>query len=380
MRNILQCVTKCVFLVLISMPASAKEPLVIASGIGRDAPQQPQAVVDEAGTVHLVYGAGDTVFYCQSREAGTSEAGTVWSKPVQAFQVPNQALGMRRGPRIAISGKSIVVTAIGGLKGKGRDGDVQAWRSSDDGATWEGPVHVNDTTDSAREGLHAMAAGDDGTVWCAWLDLRDKKTEVYISRSTDHGATWQLNICVYRSPDGSVCECCHPSVIVSGKAVHILFRNSLSGNRDMYVTTSTDGGGSFSKAVKLGLGNWELDACPMDGGMLTTGLKGEVLTVWRRDGNVYAAKADGTPEQLLGTGQQPWVTSSASGPVIVWTTGRDGDLLLRSPGEDQPKTLARGARDAVICSGRNGNGPIVCCWESKRDGKSVVMAQILDAK
>lgn len=104
---------------------------------------------------------------------------------------------MRRGPRIVKNQAAILVTAIGGLMGKGRNGDIVAWRSTDDGRTWQGPVRVNDTADSAREGLHAMANGVDGSVWCVWLDLRDKKSEIYAAVSKDNGATWEPNRCVY---------------------------------------------------------------------------------------------------------------------------------------------------------------------------------------
>ena len=218
------------------------------------------------GTVHLVYGVGNKIFHCRSTDQGNS-----FDTPKEAFRVSNLSLGMRRGPRIAATENALVVTVIAGKQGKGRDGDLLAWRSTDGGDNWIGPVNVNDTIDSAREGLHGMAAGANGSIWCAWLDLRDKRSEVFAAKSVDGGATWQANVCVYRSPDGNVCECCHPSVAVGEKAVHVMFRNSLGGNRDMYVATSEDGGGTFAPAKKIGQGAWKLNACPMDGGMLAGG-------------------------------------------------------------------------------------------------------------
>ncbi len=71
-------------------------------------------------------------------------------------------------------GASITITAIGGTQGKGRDGDILAYRSHDLGKNWLGPVKVNDVDGSGREGLHAMTSGDDGALWCVWLDLREK--------------------------------------------------------------------------------------------------------------------------------------------------------------------------------------------------------------
>jgi len=348
---------------------SGSDPVIVASGTGANAPKQPQAAVGTDGSVHLVYGIGDTVQYCQS-----SDGGITFGRGMPAFRVPNMSLGMRRGPRIVTTKTAIVVTAIGGQIGKGRDGDVLAWRSTDNGQTWHGSVRVNDTADSAREGLHAMASGADGSIWCVWLDLRDKKSEIYAAVSKDDGATWTTNRCVYRSPDGSVCECCHPSVVVSDNRVHVMFRNSIGGNRDMYVTSSTDGGKSFSDVRKLGSGTWQLDACPMDGGMLAAGPKGTFATVWRRDGDVYTAAGDGSPEVLLGRGQQPWIAGTAKGSVIVWTVGREGDLLVQSSVSGKPQKISGAARDPMIAGSFSGEGPVIACWESKVNGEPVVLA------
>ncbi|MBC7965750.1 MAG: exo-alpha-sialidase, partial [Fuerstia sp.] len=345
---------------------------VIASGHGPLTPKQPQAAISADGSVHVVFGVGDAVQYARSANGRTFE------KPKTAFRVPNIPLGMRRGPRVAIAKDVIVVTAIGGKVGKGRDGDVLSWRSADDGTTWQGPVRVNDTADSAREGLHAMASGEDGSIWCVWLDLRDKKSEVYAARSIDGGSTWGSNVCVYRSPDGSVCECCHPSVAVGKDGVHVMFRNSLDGNRDMYITSSADAGKSFTPATKLGHGTWSLDACPMDGGMLASAPAGSVQTVWRRDGNVYTARATDDPEEDLGNGQQPWIAATEQGSFIVWTSGREGDLMLRQPGSKVPKTLAHDARDPMLVASANGKGTIICCWEAKNGPNTEVVVQRID--
>jgi len=363
----------CGIAVLYSSHAFGSEPVVVAWGTGETAPKQPQAAVAADGAVHLIYGVGDAVFYTQSTHGAET-----FSQPQEAFRVPNLMLGMRRGPRIAVAGNTVVVTAIGGTQGKGRDGDLQAWRSADGGATWQGPVKVNDATDAAREGLHGMASGADGSVWCVWLDLRDKQSEVYASKSTDGGATWSSNVRVYRSPDGSVCECCHPSVTVTDGAVHVMFRNSLAGNRDMYVATSNDGGKTFAAAKKVGQGTWKLNACPMDGGMLAPGPNDSVVTVWRRNGEIFSAASTGGRELSLGRGEQPWVTSSANGPVVVWTARREGDLLVQSPASMQPQKLSGTARDPMIASAANGTGPVLACWESKHDGKMVVMAARID--
>lgn len=357
---------------LVMSTCDAHEPIIIATGHGPLTPKQPQAAVGVDGAIHVVFGIGDAVHYSKS------SGGKAFDQPKRAFQVPNMSLGMRRGPRIATTNNAIVVTAIGGKIGKGRDGDVLAWHSTDEGKSWQGPARVNDTADSAREGLHAMAAGEDGSLWCVWLDLRDKKTEIYASLSVDNGSSWESNIRVYQSPDGSVCECCHPSVIVAKDGLHVMFRNSLAGNRDMYITSSADNGKSFTTARKLGSGSWQLDACPMDGGMLAANGSGHIETAWRRDRSIYMATDSGKTEVLLGRGEQPWIAATQKGTFIVWATRRDGDLMLREPGTEVAKVLSSNARDPMIVAA-DGLGSVVCCWEAKRGDDSRIVVQRLDA-
>lgn len=351
-----------------SVPSNAHEPVRVAAGKGASAPKQPQACVSSDGVVHLVYGVGDKVSYTSSKDRGHS-----FAPPLEAFQVPNMSLGMRRGPRIVATGKSLVVTAVGGAKGKGQDGDVLAWRSTDGGESWIGPTKVNDVVDSAREGLHAMAAGAHGTTWCVWLDLRALTTELYASKSTDGGATWSANTLVYRSPEKTVCQCCHPSIAIDGANIHILFRNSLDGNRDMYIVSSLDGGNSFLPAQRLGQGHWSLNACPMDGGMLAIGPNGSVSTVWRRGGELFFT-TEKVQEAPLGNGEQPWLASSNLNTFAVWTEGRVGRLRLRQLSAVGSRVLDEHARDPMIVSSDNCT---VACWESIDDNQmSVVVLNV----
>ena len=281
--------------------AQAGDPLELARGVAPEHPQQPQLAVDAKGSIHAVFGVGDVIRYCRSDDAGGS-----FSSPVSLPLVHDMSLGMRRGPRLAVTEVAVCVTAVGGKLGKGRDGDVLALRSTDGGKTWSEPMLVNDTVDSAREGLHAMSTAPSGALCCVWLDLRNRKTEVMASVSLDGGATWSRNGLVYKSPEGSVCECCHPSVVYDHKGtIYVMWRNSLSGMRDMYFATSTDGGKTFGEATKLGTGNWRLKACPMDGGSVATLAPGKFASVWRREKSVFLLLDGQTEERLLGSGEQP---------------------------------------------------------------------------
>ena len=115
-----------------------------------------------------------------------------------------------------MSGKTLVITAIGGEE-KGKNVDLLAWRSADNGKTWSEGIRINDVPAAAREGLHGLAAGQNGTLWTVWLDLREKGMRLMGSLSRDAGKTWSPNQLVYASPDGHICECCHPTAYVGPK-------------------------------------------------------------------------------------------------------------------------------------------------------------------
>lgn len=332
--------------------------VVPADGPDREA-RQPQVAVGSQGRIFVAFGVGNTIRCARSGDEGkTFEVGTVGSPGVLS-------LGMRRGPRIAVAGDSVVISAIGGREGKGRDGDLLAWRSTDAGKTWSGPNRVNTVEGSAREGLHGMAASPDGSVFCSWLDLRSRKTEVYGARSRDGGATWEPDRLVYRSPGGSVCECCHPSVAYGPKGeLLVMWRNQLQGARDLYFARSNDGGVTFAPAEKLGQGTWTLNACPMDGGTVAMGTGNLVESVWMRQGEVFSARP-GEAERRLGKGVQGWTTIGPGGVYSVWLASRPGRLLAQVPGKDGTLTLAEGANDPVVAAGGGGQGPVVAVWEGK---------------
>ena len=356
------------FVVSLGSLARAGSPVEIAAGTGLQAPKQPQVAFSKDGAIHLVYGSGDSAFCSTSTDGGAT-----FSKPEKAFDCPNMSLGARRGPRIATSGQTVVITAIGGAAGKGRDGDILAWRRSS-GGQWTGPVRVNDVADSAREGLHAMASGPDGTLWCCWLDLRVKGAQVYIASSKDAGATWSENRLVYRSPEGSVCPCCHPSIVVGADGrPHILFRNDVNGDRDMYVT-SGDGEGNYGPAVKLGDSGWTINRCPMDGGMLAIDSNGRMYTAWRRKDDAFLT--NNGREQHLGRGEQPWVAGLNDGPVAVWIEKDDGNLFVLHPHAKSPAVLAEIARDPVVVSLPDGKKAFAA-WEVVVDKDRRIVGQII---
>ncbi len=317
--------------------------------------RQPQAAVVGRDTVHVAFAAGETV-----RVVTSTDGGKTFAAPGRVGELTGLMAGMRRGPRIAADANTIVVSAIGS-----KEGNLVAWRSSDRGRTWLGPVTVNDVPRSCREGLHGMAIGPRGQIACVWLDLRAEKTELWCAVSSDGGATWGENHRVYRSPEGSICECCHPSVAYDSKGtLFAMWRNSLGGNRDIYLATSTDDGTSFSRAAKLGGGSWRKDACPMDGGAVAVVSPGKAATIWRRDLEIFLTPAGELKEQRLGRGEQPTIAVHGGGAYTAWVDRRPGSLVVKAPKASKPMELAKSALDPMLASGSDPDSPVVIVWET----------------
>ena len=320
-------------------------PIVAVTPASTSTFKDPQIAVENDGHVYIAYGARDAIYVSVSRNMGKS-----YSAPILVGEVGKLSLGRRSGPRITAQNGKVTITAIYGAKGRGADGDIVVFRSNNHGESWEVGAKVNDVEGSAREGLHAMAISPDGTLACTWLDLRSKGTTIYLSTSKDNGATWSKNRLVYESPSGTVCECCHPSMTYdrSGQ-LQIMFRNSLNGARDMFLTSTSDDGKTFAPAQKLGKGTWMLDACPMDGGMVASSTKGKTMTVWRRENSVFTSTPTGQ-EVLLGTGNQPWGAYSSDGLYALWS-GPNG-ISFMNPNLERA-IIAEKGENPVLASSPN---------------------------
>jgi len=311
----------------------------------------------------LTYGAGNSVFFAESTDAGRS-----WSNPAVVSSQGKLSLGMRRGPRIAMTPEAIVISAVVGEKGRGADGDLVAGRSLDGARTWSAGKAINDVSSSAREGLNTMAAGGKGILFASWLDLRGKGARLYGSTSNDGGAAWSPNTLVYESPSGSVCECCHPTAAVDAQGrIFVMFRNSIDGNRDMYLVRSDDGGKTFGAAAKLGAGTWKLNACPMDGGALQVAADGKPLTIWRREGEVFLS-AGPNLERRIGAGRHPILATTPRGPALAWTEGKQ--LKVVAPAQKAAATIESDAAYPSMVA--LSSGAVVLAWE--QGGAIVVKA------
>jgi hypothetical protein len=332
--------TAIAFLLVVGCKESLKDSNRHLIGKG----QMPNVVTDNSGIIHVVYGEGDDIMYTSSADGGNK-----FSEPVSISALPELAASHMRGPQIAATSSGLIVTACT------EAGDIYSFTKSSSG-NWEKGNRLNDVDTVAKENLMALSA-DGQLAFAVWLDLRDKHNEIYGARSTDGGQTWRKNILVYASPDTTVCECCKPSVLIKGNEVHVMFRNWLNGNRDMYLIASTDGGASFGNAQKLGSASWALNGCPMDGGAMAIGSDGNIETVWRRKQMIYACEP-GETEMEIGDGKNCTMLSVNGKNIYAWTN--DGDIVVMKP-QGMKKTLGTGSMPVLA---QINNEHVICVWEN----------------
>jgi hypothetical protein len=340
-------------LILATMMAFSLGPM------GPDAPAREPQMAVKGSMIALTFEAGSSIYFSASHDGGRT-----FGSPVKVSQETVLPLNRHRGPRIAIAGNTIVISAVAGktlseaqhAHGLPTDGDLLVWRSRDSGKTWSKASVVNDVPGAPTEGLHTLAAGANGQLFAAWLDHRGGNgTKLYGARSSDGGSTWSKNILIYKSPDGSICECCHPSAAIdSDGQIEMMFRNWLGGSRDLYLTRLRDGV-TFSQPERLGRGTWQLNACPMDGGGLLIAA-GHTFTAWRRAGEVFLAEPGGD-EMKLGTGKDVALAASAGTVHAAWTNGSKVELWTAG----KTSVLSEAGGFAALAS--LADGGVVAAWE-----------------
>lgn len=323
-----------------------------------DAPFREPQLAAAGGLVAIAFGSGSNLYVATSTDNGQR-----FTMPVKVGGAPVVPLSRHRGPRIAISGGAIIVTAVVGQKeaagahshGLPSDGDLLEWRSLDGGATWSNPVTINDASTAPREGLHTLAADGRGNLFAAWLDQRGKGTQLYGAWSSDSGASWSKNVKIYESADGTICQCCHPSAAFDQAGrLDVMWRNVLDGSRDFYLSRA-DAQRRFGKPEKLGTGTWKIDACPMDGGGLVhAGAK--TVTVWRRMDDIFMAEP-GKPESKIGEGKDVALAAGGGAIYAAWIKGTQ--LVVWASGKQETVAAQAAFPNLTALPG----GGVLLAWE-----------------
>jgi hypothetical protein len=251
---------------------------------------QPKAVLDQNGTLHLVYLAGDAggsdVFYTR-RKAGES----AFAKPLRVNQTPGSAVAMGtiRGARLALGQAGRVHVAWNGSHKAGKDGHGAPMfytRLKQDGNGFE-PERNLMTRTRALDGGGAVVADAKGNIQVVWhaapLDAGhgENARGVYVAKSSDHGKTFAREVSINTLP--GTCGCCGLDAFLDrdGKLL-TLYRGVNDAQRDMTLLV----GNQPAAAKSLIVGPWEVRTCPMSAAAFAQ-TPGGIAGAWEARGNIH---------------------------------------------------------------------------------------------
>lgn len=170
------------------------------------------------------------IFYKRSDDGGNT-----WSADLRL----SNTAGSSYMPGIAVSGSNVHVSWTDSTAG---NWEIYYKRSTDGGTTWGADTRL---TNNAASSLYPTIAVSGSTVHIAWTDNRNGPLSILYKRSTNGGTSWGSDIAMVKHNQYGVV----PSLAVNGSIVHLVFQN-LSNNADICYKKSTNSGASW------GSGSW----------------------------------------------------------------------------------------------------------------------------
>jgi hypothetical protein len=222
-------------------------------------------------------------------------------------------------------------------------------RSDDGGRTWHAPVTVADSALFASYDFHSLHVAPDGALYAAWLDGRHGRSAAYVARSDDGGATWSRNV---RVDMGESCPCCRTALASGdGGRLYMAWRSVLPGNvRDIVVARSDDWGATWSAPVRVHADGWVYDGCPHAGPALAVDAEGALHATWwtGRDGRAgvwYAKSVDGA--RSFGAPVAMGVAQASRPAHAQLAVGDSGRVVVAWDDGTRavPRVLVRASRD-----------------------------------
>lgn len=130
--------------------------------------------------------------------------------------------------KIAISGANLFVVWEDDTPG---NNDIYFKKSTDQGVTWQ---TIKNLTNNAGGSYSPEIAASGANVYVTWYDDTSGNNEIYVRKSVDGGETWQSSQRLTNDADDSL----YPDIAVSGANVYVAWQDTASGNAEIYVKFS----------------------------------------------------------------------------------------------------------------------------------------------
>ena len=327
---------------------------------------QPKLVIDEAGTVHLVYyqgkaDGGDLFYVRKERDRG-------FTKPIRVNSIPRSAIavGTIRGAQITVGRNRrpcVVWNSSNVIDEKSKRPSMFFTRLRDDGDGFEPQRTISG--DWSVDGGGAVAADRRGNLHVLWHSVPAGKTEddrrVFLKTSTDDGITFHPEA-VISPPDRGVCPCCAMQALTDREGnLYVVFRAaSNAADRDITLLTSTNRGVSFRHST---VARWRVEGCPMSSMALAERPTG-MLVAWETQQQVYFGVIERGAAVVRNITSPPGRAPSRKHPAFA--PASDGGFLFawtENTGWQKGGSMAWQSFDAALRpAAERGNAPGVPVW------------------
>jgi hypothetical protein len=315
---------------MFASPDVLDRPAVAVSRLP-DGGTQPQAAVDDAGGVHVIYFRGESahgdLFY-----RGSTDGGRTFADPIRVNSTPGAAIatGTVRGGQIAVGRSRRVHVAWNGSQSSapGRTPMFYA-RLADGGRAFEPQRNLLPSAVNI-DGGGAVAADSNGHVYVvahanAPGEKDEGKRRVWLVRSLNDGRTFEPEQSMFDEPTGA-CGCCGLGAFAdSAGRLFVLFRSAVDVvHRDMYLLMSRDAG-LHTTGKKID--EWNVGMCVMSTQAFAEGAS-RLYAAWETKGQIYwgAVDSSGAVSQIreapgdVRTKKHPALAVNARGEVLLaWT-------------------------------------------------------------
>ena len=267
----------------------------------------------------------------------SNDGGVSFSSAVAVTPAPEEiSTDGENRPKIAVSRDGTVLLSWTQVLPQRHSGNIRFARSTDSGKTFSSPITLNDDGRITGHRFDALAIDGSGRVVVAWLDARDRDaarergekfsgTSIYTARSTDNGASFGAN----QKFQQGTCECCRIALTWTSEGPVAFWRNIFGVNTRDFAIANLDQGG----LRRVTDDDWQIDACPHNGGAIAVDGKGVMHLTWftngsKRQGLFYKwidGKQESQPMAIGNTVTQPNHASVVAAGNTVILTWREFD-------------------------------------------------------
>ena len=209
----------------------------------------------------------------------SADGGTTW----QSTERLTNNSGSSDNPALVVSGSNVYIVW---KDNTGREHEAVYFRKSPNGgATWQSERRFEEDSGTS---LHPTIAAGGSNVYVAWHHYVTENSEIYYTKSSNRGATWQnIQRLTKNSGASGAAE-----LAVSGSNIYVTWFDDTPGNYEIYFRKSADGGATWAGAQRL----------------TTNSGKSQSPAIAADDSNVYVVWHDDTPgnfEIFLATMRPP---------------------------------------------------------------------------